>query len=159
MALPLRREAGKEPGLDCEETAQFRIARRQTGPEDCAARSLGLTRDVWYACEQLSIPLLPSMSVDIRRSAASHVLSLPPMPAIAVGQMGRRKVECGIHIEARPLGNGETELHNAVLIGSSYTLNRAHRGGRAPLLCRSGAVLECPHPSQWHRLDVRYGVS
>ena len=59
------------------------------------------TRDVWYACEQLSIPLLPLYERGYSSIGCEPCTSLPLDPNDPrSGRWAGRKVECGIHIEA-----------------------------------------------------------
>ena len=59
------------------------------------------TRDVWYACEQLSIPLLPLYERGYSSIGCEPCTSLPLDPNDPrSGRWSGRKVECGIHIEA-----------------------------------------------------------
>ncbi|HEX6771052.1 MAG TPA: phosphoadenylyl-sulfate reductase [Acidobacteriaceae bacterium] len=59
------------------------------------------TADVWYACEQLSIPLLPLYARGYSSIGCEPCTSLPLDPNDArSGRWSGRKVECGIHIEA-----------------------------------------------------------
>jgi phosphoadenosine phosphosulfate reductase len=59
------------------------------------------TRDVWYACEQLSIPLLPLYERGYSSIGCETCTSLPLDPNDPrSGRWAGRKVECGIHIEA-----------------------------------------------------------
>jgi phosphoadenosine phosphosulfate reductase len=61
------------------------------------------TRDVWYACEQLSIPLLPLYARGYSSIGCEPCTSLPLDPNDPrSGRWSGRKVECGIHIEASP---------------------------------------------------------
>ena len=61
------------------------------------------TRDVWYACEQLSIPLLPLYERGYSSIGCEPCTSLPQDPNDPrSGRWAGRKVECGIHIEAAP---------------------------------------------------------
>ncbi|MGA2674147.1 MAG: phosphoadenylyl-sulfate reductase [Terracidiphilus sp.] len=61
------------------------------------------TRDVWYACEELSIPLLPLYERGYSSIGCEPCTTLPLDPNDArSGRWGGRKVECGIHIEAAP---------------------------------------------------------
>lgn len=61
------------------------------------------TRDVWYACEQLSIPLLPLYARGYSSIGCEPCTSLPLDPNDPrSGRWSGRKVECGIHIEAAP---------------------------------------------------------
>ena len=59
------------------------------------------TRDVWYACESLSIPLLPLYERGYSSIGCEPCTSLPLDPNDPrSGRWAGRKVECGIHIEA-----------------------------------------------------------
>ncbi len=59
------------------------------------------TRDVWYACNQLSIPLLPLYYRGYSSIGCEPCTSLPLDPNDPrSGRWAGRKVECGIHIEA-----------------------------------------------------------
>jgi phosphoadenosine phosphosulfate reductase len=59
------------------------------------------TRDVWYACEQLSIPLLPLYERGYSSIGCEPCTSLPLDPNDPrSGRWAGQKVECGIHIEA-----------------------------------------------------------
>jgi phosphoadenosine phosphosulfate reductase len=61
------------------------------------------TRDVWYACEQLSIPLLPLYAQGYSSIGCEPCTSLPlDANDPRSGRWAGRKVECGIHIEAAP---------------------------------------------------------
>src|SRR5580658_6917414 len=61
------------------------------------------TRDVWYACEQLGIPLLPLYARGYSSIGCEPCTSLPLDPNDPrSGRWAGRKVECGIHIEAAP---------------------------------------------------------
>jgi phosphoadenosine phosphosulfate reductase len=61
------------------------------------------TRDVWYACEQLSIPRLPLYERGYSSIGCEPCTSLPLDPNDPrSGRWAGRKVECGIHIEAAP---------------------------------------------------------
>lgn len=61
------------------------------------------TRDVWYACEQLSIPLLPLYERGYTSIGCEPCTSLPLDPNDPrSGRWAGRKVECGIHIQAAP---------------------------------------------------------
>jgi phosphoadenosine phosphosulfate reductase len=63
------------------------------------------TRDVWYACEQLSIPLLPLYERGYTSIGCEPCTSLPLDPNDPrSGRWAGRKVECGIHIQAAPTG-------------------------------------------------------
>jgi phosphoadenosine phosphosulfate reductase len=59
------------------------------------------TRDVWYACEELSIPLLPLYARGYSSIGCEPCTSLPVDPNdLRSGRWAGRKVECGIHIQA-----------------------------------------------------------
>jgi len=61
------------------------------------------TRDVWYACEVLSIPLLPLYLRGYSSIGCEPCTTLPLDPNDPrSGRWAGRKVECGIHIEAAP---------------------------------------------------------
>ena len=61
------------------------------------------TQDVWYACEELSIPLLPLYARGYSSIGCVPCTSLPLDPNDPrSGRWAGRKVECGIHIEAAP---------------------------------------------------------
>ncbi len=61
------------------------------------------TRDVWYACEQLAIPLLPLYERGFTSIGCEPCTSLPLDPGDPrSGRWAGRKVECGIHIQAAP---------------------------------------------------------
>jgi phosphoadenosine phosphosulfate reductase len=58
-------------------------------------------RDVWHACEQLAIPLLPLYERGYTSIGCEPCTSLALDPNDPrSGRWGGRKVECGIHIEA-----------------------------------------------------------
>lgn len=60
-------------------------------------------RDVWYACESLSIPLLPLYARGYSSIGCEPCTTLPLDPNDPrSGRWAGRKVECGIHIEAVP---------------------------------------------------------
>jgi phosphoadenosine phosphosulfate reductase len=64
------------------------------------------TRDVWYACEQLSIPQLPLYERGYASIGCEPCTSLPVDPNDPrSGRWSGRKVECGIHIQAAPSAN------------------------------------------------------
>jgi len=59
------------------------------------------TRDVWRACEQLDIPLLPLYERGYSSIGCEPCTTLPLDPNDPrSGRWAGRKVECGIHIEA-----------------------------------------------------------
>jgi phosphoadenosine phosphosulfate reductase len=61
------------------------------------------TRDVWYGCEELSIPLLPLYERGYSSIGCEPCTSLPLDPNDPrSGRWAGRKVECGIHIEEAP---------------------------------------------------------
>jgi phosphoadenosine phosphosulfate reductase len=61
------------------------------------------TRDVWYACEELAIPLLPLYDRGYSSIGCEPCTSLPlDANDPRSGRWGGRKVECGIHIQAAP---------------------------------------------------------
>jgi len=61
------------------------------------------TRDVWYACAQLGIPLLPLYELGYSSIGCEPCTTLPLDPNDPrSGRWAGRKVECGIHIEAAP---------------------------------------------------------
>jgi len=61
------------------------------------------TRDTWYACEQLNIPLLPLYALGYTSIGCEPCTTIPTDPNDPrSGRWGGQKVECGIHIEAAP---------------------------------------------------------
>jgi phosphoadenosine phosphosulfate reductase len=61
------------------------------------------TRDVWYSCQRLSIPLLPLYDRGYSSLGCEPCTSLPLDPNDPrSGRWAGRKVECGIHIQAAP---------------------------------------------------------
>jgi phosphoadenosine phosphosulfate reductase len=61
------------------------------------------TRDVWYACEELSIPLLPLYARGYSSIGCEPCTTLPLDPGDQrSGRWAGRKVECGIHIQIAP---------------------------------------------------------
>ena len=59
------------------------------------------TRDVWYACEELGIPLLPLYARGYSSIGCEPCTSLPLDPNdLRSGRWAGRKVECGIHVQA-----------------------------------------------------------
>jgi len=66
-----------------------------------APLALWTTRDVWYACEELSIPLLPLYARGYSSIGCEPCTTLPLDPNdLRSGRWAGRKVECGIHIQA-----------------------------------------------------------
>jgi len=58
------------------------------------------TRDVWYACEQLELPLLPLYARGYSSIGCEPCTSLPLDPNnLRSGRWAGRKVECGIHVQ------------------------------------------------------------
>lgn len=61
------------------------------------------TRDVWLACEELAIPLLPLYARGYSSIGCEPCTTLPLDPNDPrSGRWAGQKVECGIHIEAAP---------------------------------------------------------
>jgi phosphoadenosine phosphosulfate reductase len=61
------------------------------------------TRDIWYACEELAIPLLPLYERGYSSIGCEPCTTLPLDPSDPrSGRWAGRKVECGIHIDAAP---------------------------------------------------------
>ena len=59
------------------------------------------TREVWYACESLSIPLLPLYEQGYTSIGCAPCTSLPFDPDDPrSGRWSGRKLECGIHLQA-----------------------------------------------------------
>jgi len=66
------------------------------------------TRDVWQACEQLNIPLLPLYESGYSSIGCEPCTTLPlDSDDPRSGRWAGRKVECGIHIEAAPVKQDE----------------------------------------------------
>jgi phosphoadenosine phosphosulfate reductase len=97
----LRREQAKSRAA-LEESALFALpGGRQV--LKLAPMAAWTTRDVWYACEGLSIPLLPLYARGYSSIGCEPCTSLPLDPNDPrSGRWAGRKVECGIHIEAAP---------------------------------------------------------
>jgi phosphoadenosine phosphosulfate reductase len=97
----LRREQAKSRAA-LEEEAQFALPGGQHVLK-LAPLAAWTTRDVWYACEQLSIPLLPLYERGFSSIGCEPCTSLPlDANDPRSGRWAGRKVECGIHIEAAP---------------------------------------------------------
>jgi phosphoadenosine phosphosulfate reductase len=61
------------------------------------------TRDIWYACADYDIPLLPLYEQGYTSIGCEPCTSLPTDPNdLRSGRWAGRKVECGIHIQAAP---------------------------------------------------------
>jgi phosphoadenosine phosphosulfate reductase len=97
----LRREQAKSRAA-LEEEAQFALPGGKHVLK-LAPLASWTTRDVWYACEQLSIPLLPLYERGFSSIGCEPCTSLPiDASDPRSGRWAGRKVECGIHIEAAP---------------------------------------------------------
>jgi phosphoadenosine phosphosulfate reductase len=97
----LRREQAKSRAA-LEESAQFALPGGKLVLK-LAPLAAWTTRDVWYACEQLSIPLLPLYERGYSSIGCQPCTSLPlDANDPRSGRWAGRKVECGIHIEAAP---------------------------------------------------------
>jgi phosphoadenosine phosphosulfate reductase len=101
----LRREQAKSrTGL--EESALFTLPGGKQVLK-LAPLAAWTTRDVWYACEDLSIPLLPLYARGYSSIGCEPCTSLPLDPSDPrSGRWAGRKVECGIHIEGAPTTRG-----------------------------------------------------
>jgi phosphoadenosine phosphosulfate reductase len=98
----LRREQAKSRAA-LEESALFTL---QGGKQVLKLAPLAdwTTRDVWYACEQLAIPLLSLYERGYSSIGCEPCTTLPLDPNDPrSGRWSGRKVECGIHIEAAPI--------------------------------------------------------
>jgi phosphoadenosine phosphosulfate reductase len=97
----LRREQARSRTA-LEESAQFTLPGGKQVLK-LAPLAAWTTRDVWYACEQLVIPLLPLYERGYTSIGCEPCTSLPPDPNDPrSGRWAGHKVECGIHIEAAP---------------------------------------------------------
>ena len=97
----LRREQAKSR-TNIEESALFTLPGGKQVLK-LAPLAAWTTREVWYACESLSIPLLPLYERGYSSIGCEPCTSLPLDPNDArSGRWAGRKVECGIHIEAAP---------------------------------------------------------
>jgi phosphoadenosine phosphosulfate reductase len=95
----LRREQAKTRAT-LEESASFTLP---SGKQVLKLSPLAQfsTADVWHACEELGIPLLPLYARGYSSIGCEPCTSLPLDPGDArSGRWAGRKVECGIHIEA-----------------------------------------------------------
>lgn len=94
----LRREQAKSRA-ELEENSIFHLPGNQP-IQKLAPLAFWSTRDVWYACESLSIPLLPLYERGYTSIGCEPCTSLPSDQADPrSGRWGGHKVECGIHIE------------------------------------------------------------
>ena len=97
----MRREQAKSR-TNLEESALFTLPGGKQ-VRKLAPLAAWTTRDVWYACEALSIPLLPLYARGYSSIGCEPCTTLPLDPNDArSGRWGGHKVECGIHIEAAP---------------------------------------------------------
>jgi phosphoadenosine phosphosulfate reductase len=97
----LRREQARSRTA-LEEAAQFALPGGKQVLK-LAPLAAWTTRDVWYACEQLGIPLLPLYERGYTSIGCEPCTSLPLDPNDPrSGRWAGHKVECGIHIEAAP---------------------------------------------------------
>jgi len=95
----LRREQAKSRAA-LEESALFTLPGGKQVLK-LAPLAAWTTRDVWYACEELNIPLLPLYARGYTSIGCEPCTSLPVDPSDPrSGRWAGRKVECGIHIEA-----------------------------------------------------------
>ena len=100
----LRREQAKSRAA-LEESALFTLPGGKQVLK-LAPLAAWTTRDIWYACEQLGIPLLPLYARGYTSIGCEPCTSLPLNPDDPrSGRWSGRKVECGIHIEAAPQRN------------------------------------------------------
>jgi phosphoadenosine phosphosulfate reductase len=94
----LRREQAKSR-TTLEETAMFTLPGGKKVLK-LAPLAAWTTRDVWYACEELSIPLLPLYARGYSSIGCEPCTTLPLDPNDPrSGRWSGSKVECGIHIE------------------------------------------------------------
>jgi phosphoadenosine phosphosulfate reductase len=95
----LRREQAKSRAT-LEESALFTLPGGKQVLK-LAPLAAWTTRDVWYACEALSSPLLPLYERGYSSIGCEPCTTLPLDPDDPrSGRWAGRKVECGIHIEA-----------------------------------------------------------
>jgi phosphoadenosine phosphosulfate reductase len=97
----LRREQARSRAA-LEESAMFQL------PGDKQVLKLAplaswTTKDVYYACQQLEIPLLPLYDLGYSSIGCEPCTTLPTDPNDPrSGRWAGHKVECGIHIQAAP---------------------------------------------------------
>ncbi len=97
----LRREQARSRAA-LEEAADFTL------PGGVTVRKLNpfadwSTRDVWQLCERFQIPLLPLYDLGYSSIGCEPCTSIPTDPNDPrSGRWAGKKVECGIHIEAKP---------------------------------------------------------
>ena len=97
----LRREQARSRAA-LEESAPFALPGGQTILK-LAPLADWTTRDVWYACELLAIPLLPLYAQGYTSIGCQPCTTLPLDPNDPrSGRWSGRKVECGIHIQPAP---------------------------------------------------------
>jgi phosphoadenosine phosphosulfate reductase len=97
----LRREQAKSRAA-LEESALFTLPGGKQVLK-LAPLAAWTTRDVWYACEELSIPLLPLYERGYSSIGCQPCTTLPLDPNDPrSGRWAGNKVECGIHIQAAP---------------------------------------------------------
>jgi phosphoadenosine phosphosulfate reductase len=95
----LRREQAKSRAA-LEESAQFTLPGGKQVLK-LAPLAAWTTRDVWFACEELSIPLLPLYEQGYTSIGCEPCTTLPLDPNDPrSGRWAGHKVECGIHIQA-----------------------------------------------------------
>jgi phosphoadenosine phosphosulfate reductase len=97
----LRREQAKSRAA-LEESAMFALPGGKQVLK-LAPLAAWATRDVWYACQELAIPLLPLYERGYASIGCEPCTSLPlNQDDPRSGRWAGRKVECGIHIQAAP---------------------------------------------------------
>ncbi|HZB89627.1 MAG TPA: phosphoadenylyl-sulfate reductase [Terracidiphilus sp.] len=96
----LRREQARSRAA-LEESAPFTLPGGKQ-VRKLAPLAAWTTRDVWYACDKLAISLLPLYERGYSSIGCEPCTSLPLDPSDPrSGRWAGRKVECGIHIEAK----------------------------------------------------------
>ena len=100
----LRREQARSRAA-LEESAMFQLpAGKQV--LKLAPLASWTTKDVYYACQQLEIPLLPLYDLGYSSIGCEPCTTLPTDPNDPrSGRWAGQKVECGIHIQAAPSTN------------------------------------------------------